>query len=121
MKVLGAWVTVTWDDDTPPMMTYISFGEYNEIDGIGYDSLTGMRDDEVFYYCENIKELFMYSAPDKHPDGWSVLDYTLHTDEDIPVSNIAQSQMLMDTNNGRKGGTVTFGDQSIIVITEEDK
>ena len=73
---IGARATIQWKGEDTTQMVYISLGTWHDDDET--DSF-GVRDDEVFFYCEGIEELEELSDPNNAED-FVILDYSLvHT------------------------------------------
>lgn len=70
---IGAKATIQWKDEDTVQMVYISLGTWHDDDET--DSF-GVRDDEVFFYCEGIEELEELSDPNNAED-FVILDYSL--------------------------------------------
>lgn len=70
---IGARATIQWKDEDTAQMVYISLGTWHDDDET--DSF-GVRDDEVFFYCEGIEELEELSDPNNAED-FVILEYSL--------------------------------------------
>lgn len=70
---IGAQATIQWKGEDGTEMVYISLGTWHDDDET--DSF-GVRDDEVFFYCEGIEELEELTDPDNDGD-FVILEYSL--------------------------------------------
>lgn len=77
---IGATALVMWikPDGTPEDGTeyevYFSFGEYNDDTEPDHDSF-GVRDDQIFFYCEDERELKSFMTAGG--EDFIVIDYEL--------------------------------------------
>lgn len=74
-KPIGAYALIQWlDTNEEGDGYYFSFGEYNEDNEPDHDSF-GVRDDHIFFYCEDEQSLKSYMT--RGSEDFVVLAYEL--------------------------------------------
>jgi len=73
-NLIGAHATIKYHDENETKDVYISFGEYDEVNGI--DSY-GVDDDCIFYYFKNLDEFKKWNP---NENEFSIIDYELEYD-----------------------------------------
>ena len=72
---IGAYAVIQWlDSNEEGDGYYFSFGEYNEDNDPDHDSF-GVRDDDIFFYCDGEHELKSYLT--KGSEDFVVIAYDL--------------------------------------------
>lgn len=121
MKIaVGAWAETVWTDQVVPQRVYISFGTYNEDQGV--DSY-GKNDDDIFYYS-SIKELESMLTGETKED-WSLVSYEV-VYKDVPSARVnwiqSPNYFAQDPCFYERGvvAEVTNGERTIVIMVDGD-